>query len=134
MIAMNLAMAERIARATLAKAAAIGANMTVSVVDESGRLVLTMKGDKTGFFTTETSRAKAAAAVAFKRPTAEMIDLAKQYPTFWPSLPALSRGELLPSIGAVPVVKDGRVIGAVGCGGGTGEQDHECASAGVAAA
>ena len=41
--------------------------------------------------------------------------------------------EILPSIGAVPIIKAGRVIGAIGCGGGTGEQDHECAEAGAAA-
>jgi uncharacterized protein GlcG (DUF336 family) len=33
----------------------------------------------------------------------------------------------------VPIVVKGRVIGAIGCGGGTGEQDHECAVAGAAA-
>ena len=43
-------------------------------------------------------------------------------------------GELLPSIGAVPIMANGRLIGAIGCGGGTGEQDHECArSAGAEA-
>ena len=34
-------------------------------------------------------------------------------------------------IGGVPIVVGGRVIGAIGCGGGTGEQDHECAQAGA---
>ena len=48
-------------------------------------------------------------------------------------MPAALAGEILPSIGAVPIVKGGRVIGAIGCGGGTGEQDHECAEAGAAA-
>ena len=43
------------------------------------------------------------------------------------------KGEALPSIGAVPIVKGGKVIGAIGCGGGTGEQDHECAVAGAEA-
>jgi uncharacterized protein GlcG (DUF336 family) len=49
-------------------------------------------------------------------------------------VPAALAGEILPSIGAVPIIKAGRVIGAIGCGGGTGEQDHECAEAGAAAA
>jgi glc operon protein GlcG len=42
-------------------------------------------------------------------------------------------GQALPSIGAVPVTSGGKLIGAVGCGGGTGEQDHLCAEAGAAA-
>ena len=38
------------------------------------------------------------------------------------------------SQGAVPIEKEGQIIGAVGVGGGTGEQDEECAAAGAAAA
>jgi len=67
MIEMTLEIAERAARAALAKAAAMNIAITVSVVDEAGRLVVTMRGDRTGFLTTETSRAKAVAAAAFKR-------------------------------------------------------------------
>jgi uncharacterized protein GlcG (DUF336 family) len=41
--------------------------------------------------------------------------------------------ELLPSTGAVPIILSGRVIGAIGIGGGTPEQDHDCATVGAAA-
>jgi glc operon protein GlcG len=41
-------------------------------------------------------------------------------------------GEALPSIGGIPILSAGNVIGAIGCGGGTGEQDHLCAEAGAA--
>ena len=58
---MTLAMAETALRAAQAKAAALRAPMTVTVVDEAGRLVLTARGDGTGFFTPETSGAKAVA-------------------------------------------------------------------------
>jgi len=133
-IDMSLEIAERTARAALAKAAALGISMTVSVVDEAGRLVLTLRGDRTGFLSTDTSRAKAVAAAAFKRSTRELVELQKNNPVFWAALPAVARGEALPSTGAVPIVLDSRVIGAIGCGGGTPEQDHECASAGAAAA
>jgi uncharacterized protein GlcG (DUF336 family) len=95
--------------------------------------VLAARGDGTGFLTVETSRAKAVAAAAFRRPTSETADLAAKGSVFWQALPTIVRGEALPSIGAVPIVKEGRVIGAIGCGGGTGEQDHECAVAGAAA-
>lgn len=133
MIEMNLETAERIARATIAKAKAIGIHITVSVVDEAGRLVLTMKGDGTGFLTTETSRAKAVAAANFKRPT---MDLAAMHggSLFWGAVPAVTRGEALPSGGGVPVFRDGRLIGGVGCGGGSTQEDHDCAAAGAAAA
>jgi uncharacterized protein GlcG (DUF336 family) len=133
MIEMTLDTAERAARAALAKAAAMNIPMTISVVDEASRLVLTMRGDGAGFLTTETSRAKAVAAVAFKRSTRELVELQKTNPVFWAALPAVSRGEALPSTGAVPIVAAGRVIGAIGCGGGTPDQDHECATAGASA-
>jgi glc operon protein GlcG len=133
MLEMTLDIADRAARAALAKAAAMNVPMSVSVVDEAGRLVVTMKGDRTGFLTTDTSRAKAVAAAAFKRSTRDLVEMQKTNPVFWSAVPAVSRGEALPSTGAVPIVAGGRVIGAIGCGGGTPDQDHECASAGAAA-
>ena len=132
MIDLNLETAERVARAAIVKAKSMGKSMTVSIVDESGRLVLCMKGDGTGFLTTETSRAKAVAAAAFRGATRDFVEMAKTNP-FWSSLPALTRGEALPTGGAVPIKANGRVIGAIGCGGGTPEEDHDCAVAGAAA-
>ena len=133
MIEMTLDIADRAARAALAKAAAMSVRMTVSVVDEAGRLVVTLKGDGTGFLTTETSRAKAVAAAAFRRSTRELGEMHKTNPVFFAAVPAVSGGEALPSTGAVPIVVNGRVVGAIGCGGGSPDEDHECASAGAAA-
>ena len=133
MIELTLDMAERAAKAALAKAKALGTVMTASVVDEAGRTVLVMRGDGAGFFSPETSRAKAVAAANFRRTTKEMGELALKGSAFWASVPAVLRGDVLPSIGGVPITKNGRVIGAIGCGGGTGEQDHECAQAGAEA-
>jgi uncharacterized protein GlcG (DUF336 family) len=133
MIEMTLEIAERIAHATIAKARSMGVSITVSVVDEAGRLVLTLRGDGTGFLTTETSRAKAVAAANFRRPTIEIAPLHAGN-VFWTAVPAATRGEALPSGGAVPVFRDGRLIGAVGCGGGSAQEDHDCAAAGAAAA
>ncbi|MGH7357765.1 MAG: heme-binding protein, partial [Candidatus Rokuibacteriota bacterium] len=83
--------------------------------------------------TTETSRGKAVAAANFRRPTKEMVELAREHPAFWNALPGVVHGEVLASTGGVPIAAGGRVIGAIGCGGGTGEQDHQCALAGAAA-
>ena len=132
MIEMTLEIAETVLRAAQAKAKALGSPMTVTVVDEAGRLVLCARGDGTGFFTPETSRAKAVAGAAFRRPTAELAELAAKG-GFWSVVPTVLQGQALPTAGGAPVTRGGRVIGAVGCGGGTGEQDHECAVAGAAA-
>lgn len=133
MAELTLAMAEKAVKAAQAKARELATPMTVSVVDEAGRLVLSARGDGAGFFTPETSRAKAVAAAAFRRATKDMAKLRETAPAFWANVAAALGGQALPSIGAVPVISGGRVIGAVGCGGGTGDQDHECAEAGAAA-
>ena len=130
---LKLEMAEKAVRAAQAKARELGTPMTVTVVDSAGRLILCARGDGTGFFTPETSRAKAVAAAAFKRATKEMAHLRESAPAFWGNVAAVLGGQALPSIGAVPVISNGKLIGAVGCGGGTGEQDHLRAEAGAAA-
>jgi uncharacterized protein GlcG (DUF336 family) len=130
---LKLETAEKAVKAAQAKARELGTPMTVTVVDSAGRLILCARGDGTGFFTPETSRAKAVAAAAFKRATKEMANLRESAPAFWGNVAAVLGGQALPSIGAVPVISNGKLIGAVGCGGGTGEQDHLCAEAGAAA-
>lgn len=134
MIDMTLELAEKAARAAMARARALGTPMTVSVVDEAGRLVLCARGDGAGFFTPETSRGKAMAAAAFRRTTKEMVDLAREHPAFWNAVTPLLGGQILPTTGGAPIRAGGRVIGGIGCGGGTGDQDHECAVAGAEAA
>lgn len=132
MIELTLEMAERVVKAAQARARELGTPMTVTVVDEGGRLVLSARGDGTGFLTPETSRAKAVAAAAFRKSTTELAALGRTSP-FWAAVPAVLQGQALPTPGGAPLVRGGRVIGGVGCGGGTGEQDQECADAGAKA-
>jgi glc operon protein GlcG len=129
MIDMTLEMAETAVKAAQAKARGLRAPMTVTVVDEAGRLVLTARGDGTGFFSPETSRAKAMAAASFKKRTAELVAKGG----FWSIVPTILQGQILPTLGGSPIMRGGRCIGAIGCGGGTGEQDQECSDAGAAA-
>ena len=132
MIDMTLEMAETAVKAAQAKARGLRAPMTVTVVDEAGRLVLSARGDGTGFFSTETSRAKAMAAASFKKRTAELADMVAKG-GFWSIAPTVLQGQILPTLGGSPIRRGGRLIGAIGCGGGTGEQDQECSDAGAAA-
>jgi len=131
MIEMTLKLAENIGKAALAKAEQLGRPMSVSVVDESGRLVFYSRQDGAGFFTFDTSRAKAMAAASFKRSTMEITDSKDQNPLLWFSLPSVVPAQALPSPGGVPVLKDGLVIGALGMGGGSPQEDHDCALAGA---
>src|SRR4029453_1986688 len=133
MAELTLEMAERAVKVAQAKAREVGTAMAATVVDDAGRLVLSARGDGTGFFTPETSRGKAVAAAAFPRPTKDMANLRESSPAFWGNVATVPGGEALPSLGGGAIIGGGKVIGAVGCGGGTGEQDHLCAEAGAAA-
>jgi len=133
MTELTLEMAEQAWRAAQTCARELRAPMTITIVDESGRLVLCARGDGTGFFTPETSRAKAVAAAAFRRSTTELAELAAKGSAFWKTVPVVLDGEALPTPGGTPIMRAGRMIGAIGCGGGTGEQDQQCADAGAAA-
>lgn len=131
MIEMTLELAEKIGKAALAKAETMGRPMSVSVVDESGRLVFYSRQNGAGFFTFDTSRAKAMAAASFKRSTMEIAENKDQNPLLWYSLPSVVPAQALPSPGGMPVFKDGRVIGALGLGGGSPQEDQDCALAGA---
>jgi len=133
MIELTVEMAEKCWKAALAKARELGTPMTVTVVDEAGRLVFSARANGAGLFTPDISRAKATAAAAFRRSTLEMVEQYKSNPTFWGAIPSVLAGQALPSTGGVPIVQKDRVIGAIGCSGGTSEQDHACAEAGAKA-
>ncbi len=133
MIEMTLQVAEKIARAAHEKALGFNKPVSVSVVDESGRLVYFSRGDNAGFFTFDTSRAKAMAAASFKRSTMEITENKDTNPLLWFSLPSVVPAQALPSPGGLPIFRDEHVIGGVGIGGGSPEEDHECALAGAAA-
>ncbi|NIT22229.1 MAG: hypothetical protein GTN53_06960 [Candidatus Aminicenantes bacterium] len=73
------------------------------------------------------------AAASFKRSTKEITDNKDLNPLLWYSLPSVVPAQALPSPGGLPVIRNDHVIGGVGIGGGTPEEDHECALAGAAA-
>jgi uncharacterized protein GlcG (DUF336 family) len=132
-IEMTLAIAERAAHAAQDVARRAGHPVTVTVVDEAGRLVYCARGDGAPFLTPDTSRGKAVAAANFGMPTTEMVARLEKYPAFWANVASVSRGEILPSGGGAPIVVSGRVIGGIGCSGANAEQDGACAAAGAAA-
>lgn len=135
MMDLTLEMANAAVVAAHKKAAELGIAIAVTVLDESGRLVLSARGDGASFSATETSRAKALASAAFRAPTSLIAEVHKSAPVFWDNLGHALNESVLPSTGAVPIKLDGKVIGAIGCGGAlSGDQDHLCAEAGACAA
>ena len=104
MAELTLEMAEKAVKAAQAKARELRTPMTATVVDDAGRLVLAARGDGTGFFTPETSRGKAVAAAAFRRPTKDMANLRESSPAFWDNVATVLGGEAL--IATHPAFRD----------------------------
>ncbi len=101
--------------------------MAVAVVDPSGNLVYFEKIDATQHASVTIAIEKARSAAAFKRPTKIFAD-ALMNNAGLATLPGVIGSE-----GGVPIVVDGRIIGALGCSGGTGQQDGVACNAGAAA-
>ena len=128
---VTLAEAVRILDAAIAKAQELDIKITASVVDSGTNLVAAHKMDGTLILAIEGSRGKAVASVIFGQPSGELEARAER-----PVMRALSiqmNGRFIMSQGAVPIIRDGAVVGACGVGGGTSEEDEQCARAGIEA-
>ena len=119
-------------RAAQARAKELGAIVSVAVVDKAGRPALFVRGDGRGAFSAEMVVGRTVAAVSMRRRTCEVGDsTADHYRGLVQA--GLVPGPFASVPGATPAAHGGQVIGAVGCGGGTSEQDQDCADAGAAA-
>ena len=129
----NVTMAEavRACEGAVAKAQELGIKVAVSVVDSSTTLVAMQKMDDTLVLAVEGSRGKAVASAIFGQPSGELESRADR-PVFR-ALQIQMGGRLIMGQGAVPIMRDGDVIGACGVGGGTSQEDEDCAQAGVSA-
>jgi glc operon protein GlcG len=76
------------------------------------------------------SQGKAVASAAFGRSSGELAERADT--PIIRGIAAAEGGHMIPSQGGVPIIRNGVVEGAVGVGGGTSQQDEDCARAGVA--
>lgn len=128
---LNLEMAEKSIEAVKAKAQEIGVPMAIAVVDEGGRVVAKVRMDGAGYLSADIAEGKACAAVAFKRPTNLLSQIAQSLPHFFAGVATLAHGFFLASGGGVPIKIGGEIIGGIGVAGGTAEQDAECAKAGL---
>ncbi|NEB78044.1 heme-binding protein [Streptomyces sp. SID14478] len=124
--------AETLVSAAQRAAEAAGVTVSVTVLDAGGHLLAFRRDDRAVLISGETSTRKAYTALQLNAPTADLVDLVKPDGPFH-SLPTALDKPLLFIAGGLPVHRDGRIIGAVGVGGGAPEQDHGFATAAVEA-
>ncbi|HEU5116172.1 MAG TPA: heme-binding protein, partial [Isosphaeraceae bacterium] len=135
-INLTLEGAQLAIKGTQQKAEELGLKLNIAVVDDGGHLIAFARMNGARPASGYTAMTKATTAATFRQPTGPikrgdsppdpLLNLSLQ------NAAAASGGKITTLYGGVPIEVDGQIIGAVGCGGGTGEQDAECARAGIA--
>ncbi|MEV5280817.1 heme-binding protein [Streptomyces sp. NPDC051994] len=109
-----------------------GVTVAVTVLDAGGHLLAFRRDDRAVLIAGETSTRKAYTALQLNAPTADLVD-AVQPGGLFHTLPTALDRPLLFIAGGVPVHRGGRLIGAIGVGGGAPDQDHGFATVAVEA-
>lgn len=124
---MTLAAAKQIAAAAEAEAVKNHWNVVIAILDDGANLVYLQKMDETQVGSLEVAQEKARSAVKFKRPTKVFEDAVVGGRNAILKLPGA-----LPVEGGLPLMLDGKIIGAIGVSGVTSQQDGQIAAAGAA--
>ncbi|MBV9863009.1 MAG: heme-binding protein [Alphaproteobacteria bacterium] len=119
--------AKRGVEAALAEATKRGWKMAISVVSPSGDLTFFLKMDDTQLASAAIAPRKARAAARFRRETKVFFDAME---SGHPYVGALDP-DVTASPGGIPIVIGGKLVGAMGCSGGTGAQDAVVCQAGI---
>ena len=132
-IQLNLAGAEIILKAAQEKAGAMKLKNNIAVVDDGGHLLAFARMDGARPASGNTALTKAISAATFRQESGPLPPQGEPNVLLSLSIQLASRGKITSLKGGVPILIDGQVVGAVGVGGGTGEQDAEVAKAGIEA-
>ncbi len=124
--------ARRIIAAAEKKAADIGQPMNIAVADAGGNLVAHVRMDNAWLGSVDISIKKAWTSRAFDITTKDLGENSQSGDQFF-GIHASNGGKVMIFAGGIPLKKDGKVVGAIGVSGGSGDQDHSVAEAGAAA-
>jgi glc operon protein GlcG len=126
---ISIEQAREAAAAAQAEARRNGWRMAVAVVDPGGFLVYFERADGTQNASVQLAQAKARTSALFRRPTKVFADQFAAGNTGFMSFPDDARP--IASEGGMPIIVNGRLIGAIGMSGGTGQQDGVASAAGA---
>jgi glc operon protein GlcG len=123
---INATGAKKIAAEVLAECQKNQWNVAVAVVDNHGFLVYFERMDNTQTASMDIAVGKARSAATYRRPTRAFVDAINKGSPATTTLPGV-----FASPGGLPIMVDGKVTGGVGVSGATGDQDEQCAKAGL---
>jgi glc operon protein GlcG len=125
---ISLQRAQALIEAAVAEAAKHGWAMNVAVVDSGANLVAFGRMDGAQLASIAVSEHKARAAVKYRRPTKVWEEAIQKSGYNY----SLSLDDVIASRGGIPLIEDGKLIGAIGCSGGAGSQDEVSCTAAAA--
>jgi glc operon protein GlcG len=125
---ITLELAKRVAAAAEAEAGKNGWPMAIAIAEPTGALVYFLKMDDVQYASIELAMIKAKTAAVYRRPTKMFTEALGNGHLMFLTFP-----DLCAAPGGLPLVADGKLIGAIGVSGGAGHQDDVVAQAGVAA-
>ena len=128
-MALTLAEANRMVQAAIAKADEISVKVSIAVCDAGGNLLAFNRMEGASPVSATVAQGKAAASAGFGRSSGA---LQADSPVIQAVIASMG-GRMLPAQGAVPIHKNGELVGSIGGSGATAQQDEECAQAGLAA-
>ncbi len=120
--------AQAVIQAASAEAAKRGWPLNIAVVDSGANLVAFLRMDGAQLASIPISEHKARAAVKYRRPTKVFEEGIQKSDYKY----ILTLDDVIASRGGIPLIEDGKLIGAAGCSGGTGSQDEAACVAGAA--
>ena len=129
---VTLADARRVIAAAELKAGEIGQPMNIAVVDGGGNLVSHVRMDGAWIGSIDISINKAFTSRAFDITTKDLADNSQSGDQFF-GIHVSNHGRIMIFAGGIPLTHDGKVVGAIGVSGGSGDQDHSVAEAGAGA-
>lgn len=129
-MALTLEEANSVIAGAIAKARELNIRVSVAVCDAGGRPLAFQRMDNAIWASAYGSQGKAVASAAFGRNSGDLSARADQ-PTPR-GIAAAEGGHMIMGQGAVPIIRNGVIEGACGVGGGTAQEDEDCAAAGVA--
>jgi uncharacterized protein GlcG (DUF336 family) len=124
--------ARKVIAAAESKATELGQPMNIAVADAGGNLVAHVRMDGAWIGSIDISIKKAFTARAFDLATKDLAKHSQSGGQFF-GIHASNDGRIMIFAGGVPLKRDGKVVGAIGVSGGSGEQDHAVAEAGAGA-
>jgi len=123
---VSLALAKKMATAAEAEATKNNWAMVITILDDGGNIVYIGRMDGAQLGSIDVSQGKAHTALAFRRPSKAFQDLVDQNQAHLVTLPHITAVQ-----GGLPIMLDGKVVGAIGVSGGSSAQDEQCAQAGI---